>query len=62
MPTSPPEGRTKRELYRDMVTEGIRNEDLVTASLLCVAVLLGSLYLAIAIDIPAAEALLQMPL
>lgn len=62
MPTSTWEGRRKRELFRDKVTECVRNGDLITASLLCIAVLLGSLYLATAIDIPAAEALLQMPL
>ena len=54
--------RVQRDLSWNTVIQIARNEDSATLCLLAVAGLLASLYVAILIDIPAAETLLQLPL
>jgi len=55
-------GRTGYALSRTQAIRIARRKDLVAASLFAVIGLLASAVLAILLDIPAAETLLQMPL
>lgn len=56
------EGRSGYELFWNKVIQAARDEDFVAVCLLAVILLLMSLYLALLVDIPEVESLLQMPL
>jgi hypothetical protein len=55
-------GRTGYALSRNKAIQIVRNEDFVTVSLFVVVGLLVSACLALLLDIPEVEGLLQMPL